>query len=152
MFYTLGTAAKATGMTKSALSKAIAKGRISATKDDLGRFQIDPAELHRVYPPAASKPDKTGEQRETQVSGENGVGNTYKIIALETEVKGLRELLAQIKDERDRERKNHDATKDTLESLKRLLPPPLPMQAGALQGTESTEKPKKSFVSRLFGG
>jgi len=49
--YTLGTAAKATGMTKSAIFKAIQKGRISAKKNEMGRYDIDPAELHRVYPP-----------------------------------------------------------------------------------------------------
>lgn len=51
MAYTLGQAAKATGLSKPTLSDAIKKGRISASKDDFGRYQIDPAELHRVYPP-----------------------------------------------------------------------------------------------------
>lgn len=51
MRYTLGAAAKATGLTKGAISNAIKKGRISATKDEHGQWSIDPAELHRVYPP-----------------------------------------------------------------------------------------------------
>jgi hypothetical protein len=51
MPYTLGQAAKAVGRTKATLQEAIKKGRISARKDDLGRYQIDPAELHRVYQP-----------------------------------------------------------------------------------------------------
>ena len=59
MAYTLGQAAKATGITKTTIAEAIKKGRISATKNDLGRYQIDPAELHRVWPPAPSKPDDT---------------------------------------------------------------------------------------------
>ena len=50
MFYTLGQAAKATGKTKTTIQVAIKNGRMSASKDDLGRYQIDPAELHRVYP------------------------------------------------------------------------------------------------------
>lgn len=49
MAYTLGEAAKATGKSKATISKAIKTGRISALKDDTGTFQIDPAELHRVY-------------------------------------------------------------------------------------------------------
>jgi hypothetical protein len=51
MSYTLGEAAKATGKSKAALSRAIKLHRISATKQEDGSFQIDPAELHRVYPP-----------------------------------------------------------------------------------------------------
>lgn len=54
MVYTLGDAAKATGKSKATISKAIKSGRISATKDETGTFQIDPAELHRVYPPTVS--------------------------------------------------------------------------------------------------
>lgn len=60
MVYTLGDAAKATGKSKATISKAIKNGRISATKDETGTFQIDPAELHRVYPPTVS-----GERNET---------------------------------------------------------------------------------------
>jgi excisionase family DNA binding protein len=51
MTYTLGEAAKATGLTKPTIAKAIKSGKISATKNDNGSYTIDPAELHRVYPP-----------------------------------------------------------------------------------------------------
>ena len=50
MKYTLGTAAKATGKSKSTLSRDIKGGKISATRRDDGSYEIDPAELHRVYP------------------------------------------------------------------------------------------------------
>lgn len=58
MSYTLGEAAKATGLTKPTLAKAIKNGKLSATKNDNGSYSIDPAELHRVYPPIpiTSKP------------------------------------------------------------------------------------------------
>ena len=49
--YTLGTAAKATGKAKATISKALKSGRISGHKGEDGVFRIDPAELHRVYPP-----------------------------------------------------------------------------------------------------
>ena len=54
MHYTLGQAAKATGKTKGTIANAIKKGRLSAGKDDIGQYQIDPAELHRIYPPSTS--------------------------------------------------------------------------------------------------
>lgn len=80
MAYTLGEAAKATGKSKAAISRAIKTHRISAQRRDDGSFEIDPAELHRVYPPVAAEqdneqstaiatatvvnPDATGELRE----------------------------------------------------------------------------------------
>jgi hypothetical protein len=51
--YTLGQAAKATGRSKSALSRDVKAGRVSATRNADGSLQIDPAELHRVFPPVS---------------------------------------------------------------------------------------------------
>ncbi len=64
MAYTLGEAAKATGVSKASLSRAIGNGRISAAKNDDGSFSIEPVELHRVYPPKSTvtvseAPDET---------------------------------------------------------------------------------------------
>jgi hypothetical protein len=50
MTYTLGQAAKATGKSKSTISKALKNGTISADKGANGVFKIDPSELHRVFP------------------------------------------------------------------------------------------------------
>lgn len=51
MSYSLKQAAAATGKTKTTILRAIQTSKISATKDALGAWQIDPAELHRVYKP-----------------------------------------------------------------------------------------------------
>src|SRR3546814_5744190 len=56
MAYTLGEAAKATGISKASISRAINSGRISAIKTERGSFSIEPVELHRVYPPKSSAP------------------------------------------------------------------------------------------------
>lgn len=53
MEMTLADAAKATKRSKQALSQAIKKGRLSATRDANGTWQVDSAELFRVYPPEA---------------------------------------------------------------------------------------------------
>jgi hypothetical protein len=50
MAYTMGQAARATGVSKPRLSRAIKAGKISAERHDDGSYTIDPAELHRVYP------------------------------------------------------------------------------------------------------
>jgi hypothetical protein len=46
----LGQAAKAVGRTKPTIAKAIKSGKISASRAADGSYQIDPSELHRVYP------------------------------------------------------------------------------------------------------
>ena len=48
--YSLGTAAKATGLAKSTIHRAIKAGKISARSKDSSGYEIDPAELHRVFP------------------------------------------------------------------------------------------------------
>lgn len=50
MKYTLGQAAKAVGKAKGTISNAIKSGRLSASKNDKGEYEIDASELHRVYP------------------------------------------------------------------------------------------------------
>ena len=51
MTYTLGTAARATGLSKSTIHRAIKAGPVSAGRSDTGEYAIDPAELHRAFPP-----------------------------------------------------------------------------------------------------
>jgi hypothetical protein len=54
MTITLGEASRQTGKTKSTILKAIKTGRLSAAKGETGDWQIDPAELFRVYAPTSS--------------------------------------------------------------------------------------------------
>ncbi len=49
--YNLATAAAAVGRNKNAILRAIETGKIPATRDANGEMQIDPADLHRIYPP-----------------------------------------------------------------------------------------------------
>ena len=65
--FTLGQAAKATGRSKAGILDAIKKGRLSATRDDKNQWQIDPAELHRVYP-LTVQPDVKSEQDKTPLN------------------------------------------------------------------------------------
>src|SRR5215510_2268205 len=62
MSYSLGAAAAATGLNKTSILRAIKSGKISGTKDALGQWWVEPAELHRVSKPARAQvrlvPDK----------------------------------------------------------------------------------------------
>lgn len=50
MRYTLGTAATETGKSKSTILRAIRDGRLSYREKNSAGYQIDPAELFRVFP------------------------------------------------------------------------------------------------------
>jgi hypothetical protein len=65
MGYTLAGAAAATRLNKTTILRAIKSGRISGTKNELGEWHVEPAELHRVYPPiACPKADTDASQRD----------------------------------------------------------------------------------------
>jgi hypothetical protein len=59
--YNLATAAAAVGRNKNAILRAIQTGKISVTQDANGEIQIDPADLHRIYPPLRTS--ETQQQR-----------------------------------------------------------------------------------------
>ena len=55
MKYTLSQAATATGKNKATIQRAIKSGKISATKNSSGAYEIDPSELHRIFPATAQR-------------------------------------------------------------------------------------------------
>jgi hypothetical protein len=85
---TLREAERLTGVGRTALQKAISRGRISASKDDLGQWRIDVSELTRVYPPMSEPLSEGGGQVQ-------GVGQP------DLEVLHLRDKLAMVENERD---------------------------------------------------
>lgn len=57
---TLGEAAREVTVTKSTLHRAIHDGRLSANRDAQGHYQIDPAELFRVFEPVPRDTSSNG--------------------------------------------------------------------------------------------
>ena len=53
--FTLKQAVEQSKKAKTTILDAIKSGRLSATKDENGRYQIDPAELFRVYQPTTER-------------------------------------------------------------------------------------------------
>lgn len=51
MSMTLTEAAKATGLDKSTIRRAVKSGKISGTRNAFGTWLVEPAELFRIYPP-----------------------------------------------------------------------------------------------------
>jgi hypothetical protein len=56
MSYSLVTAAAATGVNRTTVLRAIKAGKLSAERDAQGAWTIQPAELHRIFPPLPQLP------------------------------------------------------------------------------------------------
>jgi hypothetical protein len=54
MSYNLTAAAAATGLNKTSILRAIKTDDISGTRDALGRWSVEPADLHRVLKPVSA--------------------------------------------------------------------------------------------------
>src|SRR3954470_21259122 len=112
MTYSLREAAAAAGKGKPAILKAIQSGKISAQKDEFGAWQIEPAELHRVYPPISRETASELGSREPEETTGNGNGNRL----LEQEIQFLREKLTDLQRMKDDERRN---LSERIEELRR---------------------------------
>lgn len=100
MRYTLGTAAKATGKAKSTILRAVKSGTISASKSHDGSYEIEPSELHRVFPPNGAQQEQFNN---TQPHEEHSATLRSRLEILETERKREREQMqATIDDLRGR--------------------------------------------------
>jgi hypothetical protein len=110
MPYTLAQAATAVGRDRSSILRAIRAGKLSATRDEAtSAWMIEPSELHRLYPPVDAQGDARGD-------AEARTGDAA------AEIRGLRALLEQERQERQRERADKDATiTDLRQERDRLL-------------------------------
>lgn len=115
MKYSAGQAAKAVGKSVPTITRAIKNGTISASPKAGGGYEIDPAELHRVFPAI------------TLVSDVNAtaLGNETHILpnVLQDKVKMLEEALADARDDRDHWRQQ-------AERLAMALPAPVASEGG----------------------
>src|SRR5262245_58955748 len=147
MSYTLGMAARATGLSKSTVYRAIRAGRISASRTDTGDYAIDPAELHRVFPPVDSETARSG----TGTMKRNGTAAEPADIALENarlaaEVAASSLVTALLRQQLDETRQDRDHWRGQAQRLV-VLPPP----AATPAIEPHTLPPRPGFVARLFG-
>lgn len=99
MSYSLSDAAKATGKNRTTIQRAIKSGKISASKNENGAYEIAPAELHRIFPAIA--------QHRAQQSKETGSNSPQRADAIS---ETLRIRLEMLEKERDRERAQLEET------------------------------------------
>ena len=90
VYFTLGQAAREVGKSKGTLSKYIKLGKLSYVKKDGNQYQIDPAELFRVFP---KKKRETAQNERMETPANTNVNS-----GLEREIELLNERLKE-KDE-----------------------------------------------------
>ena len=76
---TLAVAAAAAGVNETTLLRAIKAGKVSGNKDEHGQWDVEPAELHRIYPPVTQRADTEAPHYQAMA-------------ALEAEIAGLRQV------------------------------------------------------------
>ena len=95
-------ASKEAGKTKKTILDAIKSKRMSASNNDKGHWEIDPAELFRVFPKTSATPPLNTTATPPIENHENRI----KIAELEAEVKALKREVERTDIEREREREN----------------------------------------------
>lgn len=108
-YLTLGQAAEMCGWSKGAISKAIKSGKMSAYKKTKAGFQLDPAEVLRVFP----KKTETSLDEQLETLEKHSVNS-----AVTAEVNALRQQITTAELERTRER---EQLTDRIESLQQML-------------------------------
>ena len=134
MKYNLRTAADACGISKTAIHNAIKSGKLSAPKNEKGSYEIDPAELHRVFPPV-----QQGQEIGQTVTDRNSIENDY----LRDKVALLEGMLEDMKGDRDHWRRQATA-------LLTHQPANKPEAAPDPAKQETAKRPKKRGFLGMF--
>jgi len=100
MRYTAGQAAKATGKSIPTITRAIAKGKLSAERTGTGGYLIDASELHRVFPVLPDPLTREGVTNPDKLRHETPTPDEM----LQPDVAVLSERLRILEAERERER------------------------------------------------
>ena len=137
MKLSLNKAAQHYKISKSTLSEALNTGRISATKDARGRWEIDPSEMDRVFPLNSEKP--------SQDRNPNPEQNT------QTNAETLIEI-ARLRAELDAEKRLSSSMADQVEDLRSRLDKSDEERRGLTAAlTDQRPKERGGVFSNLFG-
>jgi len=126
---TLGQAAKQVGKSKSTITRAIQSGKLSAKRQDDRSYQIDAAELHRVWPATVAQLGDDTPQGTPEIPQETEAA----VMAVKVEM-----LEAQLERERD-----------TIDDLRKRLDKSEDRVA-ALSAPSATTETRKGIWARMF--
>jgi hypothetical protein len=140
MKYSLSEAAKATGKNKTTIQRAIKSGKISASKGDSGAYEIDPSELHRIFPMCVAHHDALRTQSNGAQRGEISSipKHLERVLELEKELAVAHERRTGLEEQKQQ-------LTDTVDDLRRRLDSSESRVAALL-----TDQRPKSIWKRLF--
>lgn len=147
--YTLGQAAKHTGLSKAALSRAIRDKRLKAVKRDDGSYEIA---VHDLGAFMGERRQGENTQQAAQPSAKQEVNpsvtppETGQLTALQAENEGLRRHVALLEDERNDLRTRLDREGEERRALTRQL-----VDAREKEPPREEPKPKAGWFDRLLG-
>ena len=121
MELTLAEAAKTVKRSKQALAVAIQKGKLSASKDANGQWQIDSSELFRVYPPANQTPNQAPLEGGRRLAGLT-TNDDAEIRVLRVQLQAAEARADELRQERDRWQDQAAQWQDQAAQLLRALP------------------------------
>jgi hypothetical protein len=158
MAYSLKEAAAAAGKGKPAILKATQSGKISAEKNANGEWQIEPSELHRVYPAVSGGTVSEIGSKEPEETIGNPNGNNL----LRQEVQFLREKLTDLERMTENERRQWSDQIEDLRGERDRLLKVIEEQAGSFRVlTDQRQQPEpaappqpkgiRGFLRRLTG-
>ncbi|MEI2802543.1 MAG: hypothetical protein V9E84_02235 [Trichococcus flocculiformis] len=148
MKLSLGQAAKETGKSKATISKAINSGRLSATRNDKGGYDIDPAELFRVYSVNSNETVESTHKSEHYETVSKLIELQAKVNSLEDQTKRAQETVEDLRrrlDDSERERREKDRTLTALLTDQRDRSSEVEQLKTALEAEQ-----KRGFWSRLI--
>ncbi|MEY8834818.1 hypothetical protein AB9K29_16880, partial [Phaeobacter italicus] len=123
------------------IQRAIKNGKISAAKGDSGSYEIEPSELHRVFPPVTAQRDAQHPQSNDTQQGTFGSinSNLARVLELEKELAVAHERAIGLEAQKDQ-------MVDTINDLRTRLD----SSEGRVTAFLTDGRPKRSLLSRLF--
>lgn len=137
MKYSLSEAARATGKNKTTIQRAIKNGKISAAKGDSGSYEIDPSELHRVFPPTVAQHGQSNDTQQDKSAPINS--NLARVLELEKELAVAHERAKGLEAQKDQ-------MADTINDLRKRLD----SSEGRMTALLADDRPKGRLLSRIF--
>ncbi|TDX19528.1 helix-turn-helix domain-containing protein [Rhodovulum visakhapatnamense] len=137
MKYSLSEAAKATGKNKTTIQRAIKSGKISASKGNGGSYEIDPSELHRVFPPTVAQHMQSNDTQQAKFAPESS--HIDRVVDLEKELAVARERANGLEAQKDQ-------MADTINDLRKRLDSSETRVTALL----ADNRPKPGLLYRLF--
>lgn len=160
---TLGQSAKATGKSKTTIHNAVKSGKVSGRKNSNGEYQIDPAELFRVYPPV----NPEGEHQNSPVNPSTERDVTPQMNGVTAEVDALKMVIKQLETRLEEKDQRIDEKDERITEMKTQLAQSQNLLTDQRSDTEKARaalaaernKPKLAvrqrrltIKERLFGG